>query len=329
MSQRMISKRRMGTSGPEVSILGLGTMSWPGCRYGEQMVDFPSPAEATTMLASALELGVHLVDTAEGYGRGLAEQHLGLAMKALGCRDQLVVVTKTGPLFGDEQKAGRSCNLSRAHVLERTEAALRRLGTDRIDVLLAHWPDPETSMEEMMCTAQELKDAGKILHFGVSNFSNDLLAEAMRHGEVVCNQLPCSLADRSIEDGRREFCLQHGIGIMAYSPIGKGVLSGKYDDAHRLPAEDYRNHRPHFRENLERNLVFAGRIRTLAREFDTEPVAVALAWTLLLPGITVAIPGAKSPDQIRGHVLAEALIKNETASEKIRQLGIPWLASTG
>lgn len=315
--------RELGSGGPHVSAVGLGTMSWPGCRYGELSNSPISADAATRMVAAALERGITLIDTAEGYGRGLAETHLGLAIRELGCTGDLTIVTKTGPLFGGEREDGRTCDLSRGHLLERVEAALRRLDVERIDVLLAHWPDAKTPIEETMAAVAELKMAGKIRHFGVSNFSNDLLAAALRCGEVVCNQLPCSLADRSIEDGRRQFCLERGVGIMAYSPIGKGVLSGKYD-GHNLPPEgDYRHQRPHFRENLEPNLRLAAKIRALAAELETEPVAVALGWTLLLPGVTVAIPGAKTSEQINGHAKAAKLIANDGAAAKIRLLASP------
>ncbi len=317
-----MKKRALGKLGPLVTPVGLGTMSWPGCRYGERAEEEISPQAAVEMLRVAVEAGIGLIDTAEGYGRGLAETHLGIALRELGCREQVTIVTKTGPLFAEEQQNGRGCNLSEKHLTQRTEAALKRLGLDTLDVLLAHWPDPETPIQETMGAVAKLRDAGKIRYFGVSNFPNELLAEALSCGEVICNQLPCSLADRSIEDGRRQFCLEQGVGIMAYSPIGKGVLSGKYDSAHLPPAGDYRYQRPHFRENLSRNLELAATIREIAAELESEPVAVALAWTILLPGITVAIPGAKSPEQIRGHVLAMELAADETASRRIRE-GLP------
>lgn len=312
-----MKKRTLGKSGPLVTPIGLGTMSWPGCGFGSRVEEEISPQAAIEMVQAAVEAGIGLIDTAEGYGRGLAETHLGIALRELGCRERVTIVTKTGPLFAEEQENGRGCNLSEKHLAQRTEAALKRLGVDTLDVLLAHWPDPETPIEETMGAVEKLKAAGKVRYFGVSNFSNELLAEALRYGEVICNQLPCSLADRSIEDGRRQFCLEQGVGIMAYSPIGKGVLSGKYDVTHLPPTDDYRYQRPHFGENLSRNLELAGTIRRIAAELEVEPVAVALAWTILLPGITVAVPGAKSPEQIRGHVLAMELAADETASRRI------------
>jgi len=302
--------RMMSSSGPEVPVIGLGTMSWPGCHFGEAnsdagVIEAKSP---TAMVEKALTLGISLIDTAEGYGQGLAEIKLGEAILDLSCRDQLTIVTKTGPLFGDEKSGGRGCNLSRDHILKRVDGCLTRLQVETVDILLAHWPDAETPIEETMSAIQELKDAGKILHFGVSNFSNDLLAEALKHGPIVCNQLPCSLADRSIEDGRREFCRSHNVGIMAYSPIGKGILSGKYSSESLPPSGDYRHSRPHFSDRLNTNLELARRVKALALEAGTSPVAVALAFTLSLPGITVAIPGAKSLEQLVDHAEAARLL---------------------
>jgi len=304
--------RILGVNGPTVSAIGLGTMSWPGCRFGEQNSESQnlSPSEAILMVRAALDHGITLFDTAEGYGCGLAEEHLSVALREAGRPEGITVVTKTGPLFGEEKVGDRGCNLSRQHLIERVDGCLRRLGVERLDVLLAHWPDHYTPIEETMATIDALRDAGKIAHFGVSNFPNDLLGAALACGPVICNQLPCSLADRSIEDGRRMFCYGQQVGIMAYSPIGKGVLSGKYDSTHLPPSEDYRNQRPHFRENLKSNVAIAERLRAIAGEFSASPVAVSLAWVLHLAGITVAIPGAKSPSQISDHAAAADLLSN-------------------
>ncbi|MFY8217141.1 MAG: aldo/keto reductase [Chthoniobacterales bacterium] len=304
--------RVLGLHGPVVSPVGLGTMSWPGCRFGQRNAHDHgfSRVDAAAMVRTALDLGITLFDTAEGYGCGLAEEHLGAALKDAGNPDDVTIVTKIGPLFDVEKVDGRACNLSRGHLLERVDRSLRRLNVDKLDVLLAHWPDPLTPIEETMQAIADLRMSGKVMHFGVSNFPNDLLASALACGPVICNQLPCSLADRSIEDGRRAFCLEQKIGIMAYSPIGKGVLSGKYDRTHLPAPEDYRNQRPHFRENFDSNLLLVEQLRAIADNFSTSTVAVALAWTLNLPGITVAIPGAKSPAQIYDHVAAVELLKN-------------------
>ena len=221
--------RTLGKSELQVSTVGLGTMSWPGCNYGDNGYK-PEASELATareMVKIALEAGINFFDTAEGYGRGLAEEILGQTLEELGCREQAIIVTKVGPLFAEERVDGRTCNLSAQHVTERCELSLKRLRTDHIDLYLAHWPDPLTPIEETMKAAAKLQQQGKIRWFGASNFSNDLLSDALRHGYVVANQLPYSLADRTIDADKRPFCLENQIGIMAYSPLGKGVLSGK------------------------------------------------------------------------------------------------------
>lgn len=302
----MIS-RTLGSSDLTVSAVGLGTMSWPGTLFGvsDPTAAKADPAPVRDMIRAAAEAGITFFDTAEGYGRGLAEEQLGRALEELGLREQSVIVTKVGPLFAEEKTGGRGCNLSKAHLLARCEASLRRLRTDRIDLYLAHWPDPDTPIAETMEAAEILRREGKIRWFGVSNFSSPLLASALAHAPVVANQLPYSLVDRSIDADQRPFCVENHVGIMAYSPLGKGVLSGKYDATHLPPDDDYRHQRKHFaKENLPRHLAMAARLRALAPECGCSPAQLAMAWALAQPGITVILPGAKSPDQVRANAAA-------------------------
>jgi aryl-alcohol dehydrogenase-like predicted oxidoreductase len=302
-----VQYRQLGKSDLQVSIVGLGTMSWPGCNYGDTGYT-PSPADLAAtrdIVKASLDAGINLFDTAEGYGLGLAEEILGRALEELGCRKEAIIVTKVGPLFGSEQVDGRTCDLSARHILARCELSLKRLRTDYIDLYLAHWPDPLTPIEETMGAIKTLQKQGKIRWFGVSNFSNELLDAALRHGEVVANQLPYSLADRSIDADRRPFCLENHVGIIAYSPLGKGVLSGKYDAEHLPPANDYRHHKKYFaKENLPRFLALAEHLRKFAPQFSCTPAQLALAWVLSRPGVRTVIPGAKSVDQIRANTAA-------------------------
>jgi len=301
--------RTLGKSDLTVSAVGLGTMSWPGTGFGAAEPAAASEyAPIREMVQAAVDCGITFFDTAEGYGRGLAETQLGRALEELGARDQSVIVTKVGPLFEEEKVGDRGCNLSKTHILDRCEASLRRLRTDRIDLYLAHWPDPATPIEETMEAAEILRSQGKIRWFGVSNFSVDLLGSALAHGPVVANQLPYSLVDREIDADRRPFCLENLIGIMAYSPLGKGVLSGKYDAAHLPPADDYRHQRKHFaKENLERHLSIAAKVRELSPVCGCTPAQLAMAWAIAQPGITVILPGAKSVDQVRANAAAAAV----------------------
>lgn len=299
--------RTLGKSDLSVSAIGLGTMSWPGCLFGVR--DYAATPEdyraARDMVEAALETGVNLFDTAEGYGRGLAEKMLGAALRDLHGRDRAIVVTKVGPLFEDEQVSGRNCDLSASRILAHCDKSLERLQIDRIDLYLAHWPDPLTPAEEIMGAAAKLKEQGKIRWFGVSNFSNETLDEALQHGMVAANQLPYSLVDRSIDRDRRPFCESHEVGIMAYSPLGKGILGGKYHASHLPPKNDYRHHRPHFaKENLTRNLAIAREVDVAAKALGCSPAQLATAWVIASPGLTLALPGAKSPDQVRANAAA-------------------------
>lgn len=315
--------RQLGKSDLQASVVGLGTMSWPGCNYGDTGY-VPSPADLVAtrdMVKASLDAGINLFDTAEGYGLGLAEELLGRTLEELGCREKTIIVTKVGPLFGSEQAGGRTCNLTAKHILARCESSLKRLRTDHIDLYLAHWPDPQTPIEETMDAVTTLQAQGKVRWFGVSNFSNDLLGAALKHGEVVANELPYSLADRSIDADKRPFCLENHIGIIAYSPLGKGVLSGKYDAQHLPPANDYRHHKKYFAtENLPRFLGLAQHLRDLAPQFSCTPAQLALAWVLARPGITVVLPGAKSPDQIYANTRASDVSLPSNVIDKLNEL---------
>lgn len=317
--------RNLGKSDLNVSVISLGTMSWPGCNYGDSGYS-PTPedfAATREMVRTAFDSGINLFDTAEGYGRGLAEEMLGRTLQELGCREKAVIVTKVGPLFGEEQTGGRTCNLSAKHIADRCALSLKRLRTDYVDLYLAHWPDPRTPIEETMEAVAKLKEEGKIRWFGVSNFSNDLLGAALRRGIVASNQLPYSLADRTIDADKRPFCVENQVGIMAYSPLGKGVLSGKYDAQHLPPAGDYRHTRKYFaKENFSRYFALAGRLRELASQISCTAAQLALAWVLAQPGITVALPGAKSPDQVRANAGASGLSVPESVLAELGALSL-------
>ncbi len=303
--------RPLGASGLPVSTVGLGTMSWPGCRHGlgDHEATEGEFQDVLAMVAAAREAGVTLFDTAESYGLGRAESLLGRALEELGGREDAFIVSKVGPLFGPEQVGGRTCNLSAGHIVARCERSLARLRTDRIDLYLAHWPDPLTPLEETMQAAATLTEQGKIRAFGVSNFSNELLSEALRHGAVAANQLPYSLVDRDLDAGQRPFCVENNVAILVYSPMGKGVLSGKYDATHLPPADDYRHQRKQFEApHLPRNLALAAKLREFAPECSCSPSQLALDWVLAQPGMTCVLPGAKTLDQVTSNAGAADVI---------------------
>lgn len=311
--------RRLGTSDLQVPIVGFGSMSWPGCNHGRTGHELTEEEYRTVykMVAAALDCGMNLIDTAASYGCGLAETILGRVIAELGCREKVIIVTKVGPLFGAERTDDRPCDLSAQNILRRCEESRQRLQVDCLDLYLAHWPDAATPIEETMEAVSRLRHQGKVKWFGVSNFSNEQLAAALKCGPVAVNQLPYSLVDRNIEKDKRPFCLENQVGIMAYSPMGKGVLSGKYDPSHLPPQDDYRHQRPHFApENLSRNLTLARRLREMAPEIGCTPAQLALAWVLAQPGLTLAVPGAKSAEQVRlNAAAAEVKIPEDVLAE--------------
>ncbi|NJK91873.1 MAG: aldo/keto reductase [Blastochloris sp.] len=306
--------RLLGQSDLNVSVVALGTMSWPGCRFGAS--SFPRTeidlSALKIQLHVARDAGINLIDTAEGYGRGLAEELLGELLQDPALRKHFLITTKVGPLFPEASEPQRSVNLSPTHVRRCCEASLRRLGLDCLDLYLAHWPDPDTPLHETMGVMAELKKEGKIRWFGVSNFNNDQLSECLALADttlpVVTNQIPYSLADRGIEADRLPFCQKNQIGIMAYSPLGKGLLGGNYSLTQLPPPNDYRHQRPHFApENLSRNMALADKLRLLSAQLSITPAQLALAWALANPAITTVLPGAKTPDQLRDSAGAGSL----------------------
>ena len=315
--------RQLGSSDLQISVIGVGNMSWPYCRFSVTpphgtVVDF---VQIEKVVASALDAGINLFDTAEGYGRGLAESLLGEALRSLGRRKDACIVTKVGPLFENEVVAGRETNLSAAHIFSRCEGSLKRLQTDCIDLYLAHRPDPTTPIEETMAAMARLKEQGKIRHFGVSNFDADQLAAALEHGPVVANQLSYNLVGRGIDAKIRPFCLKANVGIMAYSPLGKGILSGKYDENHLPPEEDYRHTKYYFaKENLPKYFALGRRCRELAAQLNITVGQLALAWCLAQPGLTVVLPGSRTPEQAAESAGAGDIVLTEAVLAELNQI---------
>jgi aryl-alcohol dehydrogenase-like predicted oxidoreductase len=303
--------RQLGSSDLQVSVIGIGTMSWPYCNYGETpparpVIDY---AAIRQIVATAIDAGINVFDTAEGYGRGLGETLLGDALHTLGKRSRVHIVTKVGPLFGQEQIDGRAVNLRAKHIYERCDNSLKRLQTDYIDLYLAHRPDALTPIEETVGAMQTLQERGKIRYFGVSNFDRAQLAEALQYGPVTADQLPYNLIQREIDAELRPFCQERQVGIMAYTPLGKGILAGKYDEDHLPPAEDYRHQRPYFaKDNLSKHFALTRHCRELSTQLGITVSQFALAWCLAQPGVTIALPGAKNPEQVKDSAKAGEVV---------------------
>jgi aryl-alcohol dehydrogenase-like predicted oxidoreductase len=278
--------RELGRGGPKVSAVGFGAWQFSGDAWGP--VD---RAQAKATVERAVALGITLFDTAQVYGKGRSEELLGSIIRELGVRDELVIATKVP---GDWL---RPDDLSRA-----TEGSLRRLRVEAIDLYQIHWPAlwHNIPLKETMRAMERLVDEGKVRYIGVSNFPNCLLEEArsaLSHTEIVSNQVRYNLIEREVEAEIWPYLKREGIGLMAWSPIAKGALSGKYRPDRPPSFQDVRANDPLFRpKNLQAILPLLEALEEIGRHYDKTPAQVALNW-LLYDSLIVPIPGAKSPEQ--------------------------------
>ncbi len=231
---------------------------------------------------AAIDAGVTFIDTAEMYMS--SESTLGKALK--GKRDSVFLASK---LSGDH---------SREHIREAIENSLSQLATDHLDLYQIHSPKPQWPIAETMAELVKLQDEGKIRYLGVSNFKSDATAEAMQFGHIQSSQPHFSMLFRAAETDPLPFCLENGIGVMVYSPIGRGLLTGKYGSEHRFSSDDSRSTHPSLTEEVRNSAAeISRRLTPFARDNGYTMAQLAIAWTLANPAVTSAICGAKTPDQ--------------------------------
>ena len=304
--------RKLGNSDLHITPVGYGAWAVGGSgwqfAWGSQDDD-----DSIAAIHRALELGVNWIDTAAVYGLGHSEEVVGRALKDWhGSRPY--IFTKCGLRWDSKDQVQKI--LAADSIRREVEDSLRRLAVDVIDLYQIHWPpDPDSpALEEGWSTLANLKREGKVRWIGVSNFNVGQLKRARAIAPVTSLQPPYSLVHREIEDEILPYCLREGIGVIVYSPMASGLLSGAMtrERAARLPQDDWRRGHPDFTEpNLSRNLALVDHLREIAKRHNRSVGEVAIAWTLHNPAVTGAIVGARSARQAEGVMRAGDLRLND------------------
>ncbi len=300
----------LGRTGLEVPRVAFGT--W---QLGGEWGSFDE-AEAIAAIRRARELGITLFDTAQAYGFGASERLLGEALRPdlRGDREGVVIATKGG-IRPPERDA------SAAFLRQGVEESLRHLGVDYIDIYQVHWPDPDVPAEETAGALQEMVDEGKIRHVGVSNYDIAQMEafEAVRPVEVL--QPPYHLFQRAIEEEILGHARAHDIGVLAYSPLASGLLTGRMDEDTTFEPDDWRSQASAFRgEGLRRNLRVVRRLEDLAGDLGITLGQLAIAWVLAQPGVHVAIVGSRSSANIEASAAAADVELGPEALSRIEEI---------
>jgi aryl-alcohol dehydrogenase-like predicted oxidoreductase len=288
----------------KLSSLGLGCLQLGGHGWGNV-----SEAEMVKAIHKAIDSGVTFFDTAPIYGLGRSEEVLG---KTLGAkRKNVIIATKVGLVWRKDKTFAKFTDSSPANINREIDMSLRRLNTDYIDLYQIHWPDPNTPIEDTLFAMEKLKQSGKIRCIGCCNFSLELLKESLKYDGVKTLQVPYSLIERRVEQDLLPFCKEYGIGVLAYSPLARGLLTGKYDrniefgpDDNRSRSEDEYFHGEAFLKNLE----IVEKVKVIAKRLNKTPAQIALRWLLKNPCVTAAIFGAKNALQVEENIVSSDFI---------------------
>ena len=296
---------KLGNSNLEVSQIVFGAWAIGGWMWGGA-----NEKEAILAIEKCIDLGITSIDTAAVYGFGQSEEIVGEAIK--GKRDKLQIFTKYGLIWDDtkgeyyfssQNNDGKPIDIYRYaakdSVIKECEISLKRLGTDYIDLYQIHWPDPTTPIEETMEAVDVLIQQGKIRTAGVSNFSKEQTIEANKYIGIVTNQVPYSMVNRNIETDLMPYCIENDIGILAYSPLQRGILAGKIKKGHQFNEGDNRPMIPYYKEpNFSRIINFLDIIKPIAEKYNVSLSQLVINWTANKPGISCVLVGARNPEQV-------------------------------
>ncbi len=289
--------RELGNTGEKVSVIGVGCWASGGIGWGGT-----DDAKTTDAFACAIDLGINLFDTAPIYGFGHAEKDLGPVLKNR--RDRVFLATKFGLTWKAKEASAIRNDLSPDSIKAECDASLGRLGVDHIDLYQCHWPlqggaMTQTVTDDMIATLLALRDAGKIRYFGVSNFSVEQMQMMNGEGKPASNQPPLNILRQAAAKEEIPYCKEQNIGVLCYSPMFRGLLSGKYNGDETYPPGDARGKHPD--HTGERGVAICKRVHSLkdlAEKHDTTIPGISLGWVLSTPGVTVALAGTRNKEQI-------------------------------
>ncbi|WP_422924021.1 aldo/keto reductase [Singulisphaera sp. PoT] len=306
--------RQFGNTGMKITPIGFGSWAIGGGNWefgwGEQ-----DDRQAIEAIRRAVELGMNWVDTAAIYGLGHSEELVGRAIEGL--EQKPLIFTKCSMLWDDKRQIHRS--LKGASVRKECEDSLKRLGVDAIDLYQIHWPNPEAEIEEGWEALARLREEGKVRHIGVSNFSVAQMRRVQAIAPISSLQPPYSLLNRGIEAEILPYCLENNIGVIVYSPMASGMLTGAMtrDRVANFAQDDWRRRNPEYQEpRLTRNLELADLLGRIGERHGRSAGEVAIAWTLRHPAVTAAIVGGRDAQQVEGIIAAgEFRLSDEEAVE--------------
>ena len=314
---RYVKTRQLGNSDMQITPIGLGTWAIGGGGYqfgwGPQ-----DDEESINTIHRAVDLGIDWVDTAAVYGLGHSEEVVGQALK--GRENRPYVFTKCSRVW--DENGNISGNLQPESIRRECEASLKRLQIEAIDLYQMHWPNPDPDIEQAWQTMAQLKAEGKVRYIGVSNFNVSQMKRAMAIAPITSLQAPYSLLHREIEAEILPFCIDNNIGVIVYSPMASGLLTGSMtrERIANLPQDDWRRNNKDFQEpQLTRNLQLTQLLTDIGFPHQMSPGVVAIAWTLAHPGVTGAIVGARKPDQINDLIAAAEFRLSDTEMEEINE----------